>query len=102
MLSLEVDAVILFSLAKGRFHSSGVSSSLSISCSSFIVLLLGTTATGSAFGSNTAGGRLADLAGSRGTAGGGVAALLGGDVGVDAELALDLTKANLKKEIKLD
>lgn len=96
MLSLEVDAVVVFVLAKGRFHGSGgVISSLSISYSGFVVFLLGTTATTSAFSSSTAGGCLADLAGSRGAAGRGVAALLWGDAGVDAELALDLAKANL-------
>lgn len=96
MLMLEVDAVIILVLAKGRSHSSGgVISSLSISRGGFVILLLGTTATGSAFGSSTAGGRLAHLAGSRGAAGRGVAALLWGDAGVDAELALDLAKANL-------
>lgn len=99
MLSLEVDAVILFSLANRRFHGSGGVVSSLISCSSgFVALLLGTAATASAFGSSTAGGRLAHLAGSRGAAGRGVAALLWGDVGVDAELALDLTKANLERE----
>lgn len=82
MLSLEVGAVTFFSLGKGRFDSSGgVISSLCISRDgSFIILLLGTTATGSALCSSTAGGRLADLAGSRGAGGGGAAALLWSDV----------------------
>lgn len=95
MLSLEVDAVIFFSFGKGRFNGSGgVISGLCISCRGFIVFLLCTSATASAFNSSTASWCLADLAGSRGAGGGGVA-LLWSDVGIDAELALDLTKANL-------
>lgn len=76
MLSLEVDAIVFFSLGEGRFNSSGgVISSLCVKCGSFIVLLLGTGATASTFSSSTAGRRLADLAGSRGDGGGGVALL---------------------------
>lgn len=76
MLSLEVGAAVFFSLGEGRFNSSGgVISSLCVKCGGFIVLLLGTAATASAFGSSTAGRRLADLAGSRGAGGGSVAFL---------------------------